>query len=825
MAYDDIEDIDYNEQKSLNFDLRGFLFKLLKFWKLFVLAIAIGLFVAYSVNDRKQNIYRLSSLISLENDQNPFFTANTSISFNWGGVSGKVGKTIIALKTRNHNELVVDSLQFYIQYLKEGKYRKEDIYKKAPFYIDIDKNKGQLLGKPIGIKFLSNTQYELFVNFENDRATTQKYSDKSVQSAAVQKGKFSKVFEVGELVDLAFAKFTLNLKDDVSIVPDSEYFIQFLNFDGVVNGYKGKLSVTPYSKTSSSILTLALAGHNKHKIVDYLNATTAILSATDLERKNQYATNTIKFIDSSLSIVNTELKAITDTMNAFRKQTKMFNVDEELLQISEKISELEAREEENQSKLQYLDILSDYLKTKTDYTKIAAPTSVGIEEMNIANSVSKITALAIQRQELEQLVQEGSSSLQELDGSIDAEKNVLLETIASTKKTINIQLNRVRRTKANLENRLNDLPEDQQQYLKIQRNLNISQEAYNVYMAKRSEAAIVKAANISDISIIEAAKDTGGGLIGPNKSLNYMMALLVGFFGPFALVFILFLLDNTIHGADEVKRLSKIPILGLVGKFEHDNSLVVHEKPKSAVAESFRAIRSSLQFFYKKTDKKGGRTIMLTSSVSGEGKTFCSINIASAYALSGKKTILLGLDLRKPKIFGDFNMDNNSGIVNYFIGDKNLEEVTFKSHIENLDVITSGPIPPNPSELLMSNAMSELIEELRKTYDMIVLDSPPLGLVTDALELSQFADATLFVVRLNYTKKGMLELVNAKHKTGELKNVSYVLNFYKHNKGHGYGYGYGYGYSYGYGAYGNAYHENGKKETLVDKVKSWFKIR
>lgn len=822
MAYDDIEDIEYTEQKNFNFDLRGFVFKLLKFWKLFVVFIAIGLFVAYSVNVRKQNIYKLSSLVSLENDQNPFFAANTSISFNWGGVSGKVGKTIIALKTRNHNELVVDSLQFYIQYLKEGEYRKEDIYKKAPFYIDIDKSKGQLLGKPISIKFIDNTQYELFLDFKDDKATTQKYTDKSLQTVAVPKGKFNKTFNVGELVDLPFAKFTLNSKEHIKITPDSEFFIQFLNFDAVVNTYKSKISVTPYSKTSSSILTLSLTGHNKQKLVDYLNATTAILSRTDLERKNQYATNTIKFIDSSLSIVNTELKAITDTMNAFRKQTKMFNVDEELLQISEKINELELREEENQSKLQYLDILADYLRTKTDYTKIAAPTSVGIEEINIASSVSKITALAIQRQELEQLVQEGSSSLQELDGSINAEKNVLLETIASTKKTINIQLNRVKSTKANLENRLNDLPEDQQQFLKIQRNLNISQEAYNVYMGKRSEAALVKAANISDISVIEAAKDTGGGLIGPNKNLNYMMALLIGFFGPFTLIFILFLLDSTIHGADEVKRLSKIPILGLVGQYKHDNNLVVFEKPKSAVAESFRAIRSSLQFFYKKTDKKGGRTIMVTSSVSGEGKTFCSINIASAYALSGKKTILLGLDLRKPKIFDDFNIDNNTGIVNYFIGDKSLEEVTFKSHIENLDIITSGPIPPNPSELLMSDAMSELIDVLRETYDMIVLDSPPLGLVTDALELSQFADASLFVVRLNYTKKGMLELVNAKHSTGELKNVSYVLNFYKHNKSHGYGYGYG--YSYGYGVYGNAYHENSKKETFIDKVKNWLKI-
>ena len=823
MPYDEIEDIYGTENSGVSFDIRGFLFKALKFWKLFILSIVIGLVVAYSINIRKQNVYRLSSLMSVENDQNPFFAANTSISFNWGGVSGKVGKIMIAIGTRNHNEKVVDSLQFYIQYLKQGKYRKVDVYKKAPFYVEIDKSKPQVIGRAITIRFVSDSQFELNIDFKSDRVTGQKYSDKSLTNISVSAGSFSNIFDIGEYIELPFAAFTLYTRPDATIIPNSEYFVQFLNFDSVVNRYKGAVSVKPYSKRSSSILILSLRGNNKAKIVDYLNATASILRKTDLERKNLYATNTIKFIDSSLNIVGDTLKAANYTMNAFRKKKKVFDVSNELEQVSKKLSELDSKKEASKSKLQYLNILEDYLRTKTDYTKIAAPTSVGIEENNVTASVSKIIVLSIQRQELEQLVQEGSSSLKELDGSIDAEKNVLLETITSIKRTINIQQQTIRANKLNLERRLSALPEDQQEYLKIQRKLTLSQESYDVYMAKRSEAAIIKAANISDVLVIEEAKDIGNGPIGPNRNLNYMMALMIGFFGPLVLVFLLFLLDNRIHNPDEVKRLSKIPVLGLIGKYEHDNSLVVFEKPKSAVAEAFRAVRSSLQFFYKKLSQNGGRTIMLTSSVSGEGKTFCSINIASAYALSGKKTILLGLDLRKPKIFGDFDIDNNIGIVNYFIGDKKLEEVTFKSHIDNLDIITSGPVPPNPSELLMSDMMDDLIVDLRSKYDMIVLDSPPLGLVTDALILSQYADASLFIVRLNYTKKGMLKLVNAKHKSGELKNVSYILNFYKAN--HNYGYGYSYGYGYGYGAYGNTYHESSKNKSFIAKLKKILNIK
>eukprot|EP01137_Pigoraptor_chileana_P029943 Opistho-2@15879 len=214
---------------------------------------------------------------------------------------------------------------------------------------------------------------------------------------------------------------------------------------------------------------------------------------------------------------------------------------------------------------------------------------------------------------------------------------------------------------------------------------------------------------------------------------------------------------------------------------------------------------------------------MLTSSVSGEGKTFCSLNIATVFALSEKKTIILGLDLRKPKIFDDFNIKNELGAVNYLIGDNTLDQVIQKTHIPFLDVITSGPIPPNPSELILGESMKEMIQELKKTYDYIILDTPPVGLVSDALELSQYCDVTLYVVRQNFTKKEMLTLLNNRTKRGELQNVSIIFNGYENKAkyGVGYGYGYGYGYSYGYG-YGSGYHEDEEPTEFFAKWKYRF---
>ena len=242
-----------------------------------------------------------------------------------------------------------------------------------------------------------------------------------------------------------------------------------------------------------------------------------------------------------------------------------------------------------------------------------------------------------------------------------------------------------------------------------------------------------------------------------------MLALFLGTLIPLLFVFGIFFVNNSIQNTEDISKLTQIPLIGIIGINKDSLSLAVFDKPKSALSEAFRAIRSSLQFLYKKQQVSGSKTLMITSSISGEGKTFCSINIATVFALSEKKTVIVGLDLRKPKIFDDFNIGNDIGVVNYLIGQKSVDEIVQKTDVPFLDVITSGPIPPNPSELIISDAMGELLEDLKTKYDYIILDTPPIGLVADALELVEYCDAILYVVRQNMTKKSMLNLVNSKH--------------------------------------------------------------
>ena len=326
MSNDDNFGLDFSQIKGFTFDFKGLVFKILSLWYVFAICIAIGLYYSHYQNKFKQSIYQLESLITIENEQNPFFTANTSISFNWGGVSGKVSKILTEVKTRSHNELVVDSLKFYMNYLDKGEYFTKDIYNKAPFIFQPDVSQPQLLNQLIGITILNTKQFELEISFTEKTAITQNYSDISTQDVEVNIGVFKKIYRFNETISLPFLNGIFRLRDPNDPQINKTIFLKFSGFDGIVEDYKKNIKIEPLGK-SSSVLKLSLSGTNKSKIVDYLNTTVAVLSRTELERKNLYATKTIKFIDSSLQAVGANLNKFTTDLNTFRQTNKVFDID------------------------------------------------------------------------------------------------------------------------------------------------------------------------------------------------------------------------------------------------------------------------------------------------------------------------------------------------------------------------------------------------------------------------------------------------------------------------------------------------------------------
>jgi capsular exopolysaccharide synthesis family protein len=817
----DIKDFSIFEGQS-GFDFKGFLIKIGSYWRWFLLSLAITFTIAYQVNIRKEKIYGMETLISVKEENNPLFTSNTSLVFNWGGTSDQVQTIATTLQSRSHNELVVDKLQYYIGYLAQGKYNIVDAYGVAPFYVSIDKSKGQLAGALIHIKFLSENEYEIKIPFESNSVSLITYADNSYGKTSVVTGDFIKKYKVGEQVTLPFLNWKLQIKDNPGFYKGSEYFVQFNDFDGTVSGYKG-INVKADDK-GGSIITLGMQGTNKARMVEYLNSTVKMLIKRQLDSKNQFATNTIDFIDSTLVAMELQLKETTNELKSFRQGKNIFNIEGDGAKFSDKVLEYDVKKDEITRKIAYYNSLKSYLKSSDDYAKLPAPSVAGIEDPNIVVNVSKLISLSTQRSEMAYAVK-SEKIFKDFDNQMEAVKKVLLENIATAKASLQYDLAMVTSKINETESTIKQLPEDQQELIKIKRKYDLNDNIYSTFLQKRSEADIVKAANLSDIHFIDPAKDVGGGLIGPKTSVNYVLALFLGLLIPLLFVFGIFFINNAIQNTEDISKLTQIPLIGVIGLSKDHTNLAVYEKPKSALSESFRAIRSSLQFLYKQQNVDGAKTLMITSSVSGEGKTFCSLNIATVFALSEKKTVIIGLDLRKPKLFDEFNLSNEVGIVNYLIKQKTVDEIINHTEIPFLDVIISGPIPPNPAEMIMSDGMKELIEELKKKYDYIILDTPPVGLVSDALELAQYCDVTLYIVRQNFTKKEMITLLNNRVKRGELNNTSIILNGFQNKAKYGAGYGYGYGYGYGSTTYSNGYHENDKPKNIVEKIIEKFRIK
>lgn len=806
----DIKDFSIFENQ-VSFDFKGLLLKIVSYWKWFLVSLIIAFTIAYQVNIRKEKIYEMATLISIKEESNPLFTSNTSLTFNWGGVSDQMQTIATTLQSRSHNELVVDKLQFYIDYLQQEEYNMVDAYGAVPFYLAIDKNKGQLSGGLISITFLSESEYQIKIPFQSNSVSLITYLDNSYSNTAVEIGDFVKKYKVGEQVSLPFLHWKLQIKDNPGFYKGKEYFVRFNDFNGAVSRYRG-VSVIPDDK-GASILTLRMQGTNKARMVEYLNSTVKMLIKRQLDSKNQFATNTISFIDSTLVAMESQLKTAGEELKSFKKGKDVFNLEDGGARFSDKILQYDVEKDAIARKISYYNSLKAYLKNSIDYSKLPAPSVAGIDDPNIVANISKLISLSTQRSEMAYAVK-SDKIFRDFDNQMEAIKSVLIENIATAKSALQFDLGLVNSKINQAEGNIKKLPEDQQELVKIKRKYDLSDNIYSTFLQKRSEADIVKAANLSDIHFIDPAKDVGGGLIGPKTAVNYVLASFLGITIPLLFVFLLFFINNSIQNAEDVSKQTQIPLIGVVGLYKEKGELAVFDKPKSALSESFRAIRSSLQFLYKKQHVEGAKTLMITSSVSGEGKTFCSINIATVFALSEKKTVIVGLDLRKPKLSQEFNLTNDVGVVNYLIKQKSLDQIVNTTSIPYLDVILSGPVPPNPSELIIGEAMAELIEELKKNYDYIILDTPPVGLVSDSLELGQYADVTLYIVRQNVTKKEMIPLLNNRVKRGEMTNVSIILNGFE-NKAK---YGGAYGYGYGYGEYSNGYHEEEKPRGILEKI-------
>ncbi len=782
-----------NSKESIS-DIKKYIFRVLANWKWFLLTIPIALGIAHYKNISTQRIYGLNSTIAIKEKQNPLFASGTSIAFNWGGASDQVESVRRVISSRSHNEQVVKDLQFYIQYLKEGRFRTEDTYGETPFIVRLEDDKFQLLNTIIKIDFIDAINYNLTIDFgEENTKQVINYNSEKIHVFDIVTSNFSEKFELDKPINLPFLNITLESLEGFGDISGKSFMISFKSINDAVRQYN---NVRANSIDNTSLLNITSMGANKKRLVDYLNRTVEVLVKSQLEQKTNYAYQTLEFINEQFKNTQDSLRLIEDDIGKYKESKNIYNLSAEGSQIFSEANGLDRQQVAYKERLEYYKNLETYITTSQNYTSIPAPAIIDIEDASISSKITTLTKLSIEKEKLQNEVTDNHPSLVALNQQIETAKDVLLENVSSIKNVIELSLTNSNRRLNSFNYQLKKLPKKEQGLLVFQRKYSMTEGNFKYLLQKRYEADIAIAASVSDITILDKAKDTGQVSTMPRKEFNYMIGLLLGVILPLFVIVGFEVFNNKIQTIEEVEDLSPIPVLGVVGKSTTKNNLAVALKPKSVVAEAFRALRSNIHFLFDRSTINKPKTILVTSSISGEGKTFVSINMATVFALSGKKTILVGLDLRKPKIFDDFNLKNDVGVVNFLIGQKTKDEVIQRTHVENLDLITAGPIPPNPSELILNEATKELLDYLKQKYDYIILDTPPVGLVADAFELLKFADATLYIVRQDFTHKGMLKMINGKYKNGELSKTSIILNDFKMKSKYGYGYGYGYGQGY-----------------------------
>jgi capsular exopolysaccharide synthesis family protein len=414
--------------------------------------------------------------------------------------------------------------------------------------------------------------------------------------------------------------------------------------------------------------------------------------------------------------------------------------------------------------------------------------------------------------------------MKSLDIEINSTKIAIFETIKNAIKTNNIALKDLDERIGVIFGKINQLPGTERVLFSIERRFKLTDAIYTYLLQKRSEAQITQASNIPDNEVIDSARPEDGSPVYPKTSMNYMIALILGLIIPVVIILGKDFLNDTIKERADVEKITTLPIIGHIIHSDKDSKLVVMESPKSSIAESFRSVRTNLQYLLLGKEKQ---TILITSDMVQTGKTFCSINLATSFAMYGKKTLLVGFDLRKPRIHKDFDLTNDEGISSYLINKSKLESCIQPSGIENLDVLVSGPIPPNPSELAASDRTGTMFTLLKEIYDFIIIDTPPIGLVTDAFLLMKYTDANLILVRQNFTHKKVFSSIIRDMEQRKMPNLAILINDVKLTKySYGFGYGYGYGYGFGYGSgdhygYGYGYYaedKEAKKKSVLKRI-------
>ena len=761
----------YISQQSDGFDFKYLVAKVVGNWQWFalslILCVGVGvLYILYGIPTftitarvmvNGQNAHKVSS-----------GTTETDLLSKLGLFSQEVdvNNEIQQLHSRSLIEQTMHDLQYNVQYWAQGDIRFTESYKKSPFYIDLlDLKQG--LDNPLAWD----------VRIDGDKV---KFLDNYVDTSFVKTW--------GDTVKLKFCTFVLQKNPDVTIRnPNFPMELKIAPYGATYYALSENL-LTFLSAENTTSIDITLDASCPPKGEDFINHLIELYVQRHIYNTNAIADSTIAFINDRISRVQRELSGVEQGIEQLKTSGNITDISEIGKALISQTSEASKALDAQEAQIKWVETLENYLGDEGNNQRIM-PTTAPISDAAYISQVEKYNNLQQQRQSMLLTTTEQNPAVKGIDVQLYQIRQNLLKTLRTFKDGLIAQENYLRSQSTNVQTAAQKLPTQQRQYLEASRRQDVLQQLYIYLLTVREQTQVGKSSNIAPITIIDPAQ-SGVYPYWPNKIIVIIAAIFLGVLIPSIAILLNELSNNKVTTPADIVASTTAPLIAEISQSKSNSPVVVKKESRTAVAEQFRTLRTNLLFRLTGTNNK---VIMVTSTMSGEGKSFVTLNLATALALSGKKTLVVDLELRKGQLSADLNLENKIGIADYLERNASLNEVIMPSGInENLWVLSSGELESNPSETLLNSKMGILFEEMRRKFDYIVVDTPPAAVVTDALVSGLYSDLTLYVVRQKYTYKRHIEVIQDLKANNKLKNIYVILNDVKLVPGYNHGYGFGY---------------------------------
>jgi capsular exopolysaccharide synthesis family protein len=688
----------------------------------------------------------------------------------------------------------IAKLKLDVSYYIVGRLKTIEVYEYMPF--------------DFSCKVLNGKLYETEIKF--------KIKDQNTYSISYNKGgeEIKKEFPFNK--EIFDADFVLDVKIDkglnektIQSLSENDYLVKIHNVNNLVYRFKNNLTVESIENTT--ILELTLEDEIPSRAVTFLDTLSKVYM--DYTSQSQYTINknTLENIDKQLVGVTEVLASIEDDLENYKANKEVLNLTKQEEEYFDKIIEYDSQKRELELWLQSLQSLENYIVSigESKDEKLLPPSFyIGKDDYYLKTAINELYTMQMDRNARLFNSTEGNKNISELDQTVNLLKKNMLTYIKNSKKALLSRIEDVSVQIRDYTQIMKGIPKTQRDLLTIQRQVDVNEKMYQFLLEQRASTIIARSGILPQTDIIESAHSVG--IIKPNKRKIMYYFMFVGLVISLVVIFIRVVLFHTIENILELKRLTNLSVLGEIMQTDLDkeNYIIVDKDSKSAVTESFRAIRTNLEYMASSAKSK---VVLITSYNPGEGKTFCSVNLATILAKAGKKVLILELDLHKPKVQKALRMSSDIGVSTILIGKTNIPDAIMPTEIENLHAILSGPTPPNASEIILSPRLKEIFDYGREHYDYVIVDTAPVGLISDALVMMKNVDVSLFVLNVKYAKKQVVKIAEEIVETNKLQNFGLILNGVKKRRS-GYYYNYGYGYGYGYGnTYGYGYGEKSKK--------------